>query len=116
MTQYDTNVAAASDELVRLANEGKRVPALEAEIERLTKERDQIKSEASELAGDLRRTMAENERLRAALDRRIVNYREQERDFVSRSLDGPAESVRHKAEALEALGAELNGAEQLAGK
>ncbi len=38
------------------------------EIERLTKERDEIKSEASELAADLRRAMGENERLRAAPD------------------------------------------------
>ena len=38
---------------------------LEAEIARLTKERDEIKSEASELAADLRRAMAEIERLRA---------------------------------------------------
>ena len=39
-----------------------------AEIKRLTKERDQIKSEASELAADLKRAMGENERLRTALD------------------------------------------------
>ena len=42
--------------------------ARDAEIDRLTKERDALKSEASELAADLRRAMGESERLRPALD------------------------------------------------
>ncbi len=41
---------------------------LEAEIARLTKECDEIKSEAAELAADLKRAMGENERMRAERD------------------------------------------------
>ena len=64
MTYQDTSVAAASDELVRLANEGKRVPALEAEIERL---RADLTREQGQRLCDNMKSVEENERLRAAL-------------------------------------------------
>ena len=70
-----------------------RAARLEAEIERLTAERDALKSEASELATDLKRAMGESERLRARI-----------RGFAGHFVT------------LEDARDALNGAEQIAGK
>ncbi len=43
------------------------------------------------------------------IELRIERYRAKQREFLNRGLDGPADLLMHKAEAMENLLAEISG-------